>query len=70
MLSEGHLMVESCGVATERIAYDPLFQLSISFSSGAVVVGVRGELDLETASGLRALSVLADAGTPRSCSTW
>ena len=63
MLLEGHLMVESCAVAFQAIAVDPLFEVAIRFSAGAVVVGVRGELDLLTAPGLGALiHALADAG--------
>ena len=63
MLLEGHLMVDSRAVASQPIADDPLFELAIRFSPGAVVVGVRGELDPLTAPGLRALiNALADAG--------
>ena len=42
---------------------DPLFELAIRFSTSAVLVGVRGELDLLTAPGLTAMiNALADAG--------
>ena len=63
MLLEGHLMVESRAVAFLPIADEPLFNLVIGFTAGAVVVGVGGELDLLTAPGLGALvNALADAG--------
>jgi anti-anti-sigma factor len=63
ILLEGHLMVESRLVAFEPLEDVPLFELAIRFSTGAVVVSVRGEVDLVTAPGLRALiNVFADAG--------
>ncbi|CAN5517572.1 hypothetical protein BH09ACT9_BH09ACT9_28600 [soil metagenome] len=63
MLLEGHLMVDSRAVAFQAIEADPVFELAIRFSAAAVVVGVRGELDALTASGLGALiNALVDAG--------
>ena len=60
---EGPLMVDSHAGVSISAANDPLFGLTIRFSTSAVIVGVRGELDLLTAPGLTAMiNALDDAG--------
>lgn len=48
-------MVDSRVDARVVLDADPLFEVALRFSTGVVVVGVRGELDLLTAPGLGAL---------------
>ena len=56
-------MVDSHAGVSISAANDPLFGLTIRFSTSAVIVGVRGELDLLTAPGLTAMiNALDDAG--------